>query len=58
MTPITWSGVILIIYSLLSLNWHVAVSQNNYTSKQGFCCSQKKRVKFGLLTRNVINLVV
>ena len=31
--------VILIMYNLLSLNWHVSVSQNNYTSKQGLCCS-------------------
>ena len=26
------------MYNLFSLNWHVSVSQNNYTSKQGFCC--------------------
>ena len=39
MTPITWRGVILIMYTLLSLNWHVSVSQNNYTSNQGLWCS-------------------
>ena len=39
MTPITWEGegVILIMYNLISLNWHVSDSQNNYTSKQGLC---------------------
>jgi len=30
---------VMLCYNLLSLNWHVSVSQNNYTSKQGFCCS-------------------
>ena len=41
MTPITWEGegVILIMYNLISLNWHVSDSQNNYTSKKGFRCS-------------------
>jgi len=24
------------MYNLLLLNWHMSVSQNNYTSKQGF----------------------
>ena len=42
--PLIWwhllqLGVFLVMYNLLSLNWHVSVSQNSYTSKQGFCCS-------------------
>ena len=38
MTPITGErGEIM--YILISLNWHVSVSQNIYTPKQGFCCS-------------------
>ena len=32
-------GAFLVMYNLPSLNWHVSISQNSYTSKQGFCCS-------------------